>query len=483
MGSYPSPNPPPSDLPISNPPIAQSSTSDLPVSEPLPASDTTISEPPVSDAPVSDALPSSALLSENPTSDPLPSSNPRPPILIIGAGLGGLTLAQGLKRASIPFRLFERDPTSTWRPQGYRLRINGDGAVALQQSLAPELWTLFEQTCCAVSLGETDINAVNGIVDACRSGGGGPPIRGMHPYTCDRTVLRDILLTGLEEDISFGKVFQKYEISEDGGSVTAFFADGSDATGVLLVGADGGRSLVRKQFLPQHKPLDTDGCCIYGKTLMSPALLATFPATAMRWMTLVVDHTPITHTLDIDNSPLTLLLEPIRFPAPPAGAPLPENYMYWVLISRKPTFALTDAEILALTPSLAAQLSLEITGNWHPAIRCLLELQDVTQSSPLRIASAHPDIKPWQPSARVTLIGDAIHVMSPTGGVGAVTALRDGANLARELVEGGVGMESVGRYEGAMREYAGVSIRRSLMGGRKIFGQRAFDECEVMEMY
>lgn len=492
MGSFPS----------SNPPISQSSISDLPVSEPLHPSNPLPSEPSTSETPISNPLPSGrpapdAPISDGPLSDaplcdaptsntPLPNphtpTTPQLPILIIGAGLGGLTLAQSLKKASIPFRLFERDPTSTWRPQGYRLRINGDGAAALQQSLSPELWTLFEKTCCAVSLGETDINAVNGIVEACRSGGG-PALRGINPYTCDRTVLRDILLTGLAEDIAFGKVYQHYELSPSGTKITAHFTDGSTATGVLLVGADGGRSLVRKQFLPTHKPLDTDGCTIYGKTLMSPRLLSTFPESAMRWMTLVVDHTPITHTLDVDNTPLTLLLEPIRFPAAPEGVTLPENYIYWTLISRKATFGLSDAEILALTPAAAAALSLDITESWHPGLRSLLELQDVAQSSPLRIASAHPDIPAWEPSARVTLLGDAIHVMSPTGGVGAVTALRDGANLARELVEGGVSAESVGRYEEAMRAYAGMSIRRSLMGGRKIFGQRGFDECKIMEMY
>src|SRR4051812_46336768 len=52
-------------------------------------------------------------------------------ILIIGGGLGGLCLAQGLRNAGISFRVFERDANASWRPQGYRLRINGEGANAL----------------------------------------------------------------------------------------------------------------------------------------------------------------------------------------------------------------------------------------------------------------------------------------------------------------------------------------------------------------
>ncbi len=71
----------------------------------------------------------------------------QPLILIIGAGLGGLFLAQGLKKANIPFRIFEKDPSKAWRAQGYRIRISSEGAAALAKNLSEELWQLFEETC------------------------------------------------------------------------------------------------------------------------------------------------------------------------------------------------------------------------------------------------------------------------------------------------------------------------------------------------
>ncbi|KAE9409924.1 hypothetical protein BT96DRAFT_931429 [Gymnopus androsaceus JB14] len=57
------------------------------------------------------------------------------------------------------------------------------------------------------------------------------------------------------------------------GKVTLEFKDGSSETGDFLVGADGLRSVVRKQLLPKHIPVDTTGRAIYGKTPITTQLL------------------------------------------------------------------------------------------------------------------------------------------------------------------------------------------------------------------
>ena len=62
------------------------------------------------------------------------------PILIIGAGLGGLALGQGLRKLGIPFQIFERDASIGARLQGYRIRISGEGLDALKETLLPEVW-------------------------------------------------------------------------------------------------------------------------------------------------------------------------------------------------------------------------------------------------------------------------------------------------------------------------------------------------------
>ena len=52
-------------------------------------------------------------------------------VLIIGAGLGGLALAEGLMNAGFDVTVFERDESLTSRPQGYRISIRSLGMNAL----------------------------------------------------------------------------------------------------------------------------------------------------------------------------------------------------------------------------------------------------------------------------------------------------------------------------------------------------------------
>jgi 2-polyprenyl-6-methoxyphenol hydroxylase-like FAD-dependent oxidoreductase len=66
-------------------------------------------------------------------------------------------------------------------------------------------------------------------------------------------------------------------------------------------------------------------------------------------------------------------------------------------------------------------------------------------------------LEPWE-SSRVTLLGDAVHTMTPGRGVDANTALEDAALLCTRLVEVHAGkrelLEAIHSYEGDMLEYS-----------------------------
>src|SRR5579863_5154982 len=68
-------------------------------------------------------------------------------VIVIGGGIGGLTLAQGLKKSGVNVAVYERDRTRADRVQGYRVHINPAGSVALHECLPPDLFDAFIRTC------------------------------------------------------------------------------------------------------------------------------------------------------------------------------------------------------------------------------------------------------------------------------------------------------------------------------------------------
>src|ERR1700722_4174859 len=87
-----------------------------------------------------------------------------PRVLISGAGIGGLSLAQGLKKARVPFHVFESDFEDEFPRDDYRIRINEDGAAALEEVFTAELWAEFERTCALTEPSMTVVNALDGRV-------------------------------------------------------------------------------------------------------------------------------------------------------------------------------------------------------------------------------------------------------------------------------------------------------------------------------
>jgi choline dehydrogenase-like flavoprotein len=90
-------------------------------------------------------------------------------VIIIGAGTGGLCLAQGLKRAGISVAVYERDRTRADGLQGYRVGIDADGKRALRANLPPELYQTFVATCRSSSF-------IVSLPDRA------PWVRGLFPY-------------------------------------------------------------------------------------------------------------------------------------------------------------------------------------------------------------------------------------------------------------------------------------------------------------
>jgi 2-polyprenyl-6-methoxyphenol hydroxylase-like FAD-dependent oxidoreductase len=286
----------------------------------------------------------------------------------------------------------------------------------------------------------------------------------------DRGVMRNILIKGLEPHVTFSKSFLSYSTTSSG--IIAHFSDGTQASGSLLIGGDGARSRVRRQFVPEQRLLDTGARVFCGKTVLTPQLLEKLNEKAAAGLSIVRDK----------ETGLVCLLEPMRFRGEERERlNLPEDYVYWVLLSMD-GFGMSDDVLLGLGGEDAKSETVNLVGGWDEGFRVLLEEQDKAQCVLVKLLSGRPELPVWdsKDNGRVTLIGDAAHAMSPTAAVGAVIALKNVAVLARVLREEGVSGENLKRYEGEMRGPAEGSIKGSFAWGKALFGMK--DVKDMMEV-
>src|SRR5207244_9233262 len=149
--------------------------------------------------------------------------------------------------------------------QGYRIHISPHGSRALHECLPGELWDAFTATAGRPTAGCGFLTEqMKDLLFLDRDLIAGPepdPVSSHHSVS--RITLRQVLLEGLDDLVEFGKEFVGYEQTPDG--VRACFADGTAATGDLLVAADGANSRVRRQYLPHAERIDTGLVAVAGK--------------------------------------------------------------------------------------------------------------------------------------------------------------------------------------------------------------------------
>lgn len=388
-------------------------------------------------------------------------------VLIIGGGLGGLALAQGLLQVGIPFRVFERDQEASFRAQGYRIRISQDGGDALKKLLPPMVYEKFETTCSDVVHGGHQLNALTGQE---AEWGGRMPSRAGKAWNADRTVLRNVLLSDLEEHVDYRKKFQKYELLEN--AVKAHFADGSVETGRILVGADGIRSQVRRQKLPDNILLDTEGRAIFGKTPIAEHTLNSVPAVIGQGLTLIGKEA---------TARMKLFIDVMKF-SRNTSVDLPQDYIYWVLLFQKAVVDKPDSELMSLSNTESADLAEKLTSTWHDSVRSIIKQQLPEAASTLMFLMAQPPLSPWKPDGRITLLGDAGHPMPPVGGVGANAAFQDAAELLR-ILEVGADNEGIAEYEQSMRDRCNKFLAASAAGAGHFFGMKPVHELKPVAFH
>jgi 2-polyprenyl-6-methoxyphenol hydroxylase-like FAD-dependent oxidoreductase len=373
-------------------------------------------------------------------------------VLVAGGGIGGLCLAQALRRSGISVAVYERDPAPGSRLDRYRLHINPAGNRSLRACLPPRAWERFLATAGRAGGGfgflTEQLETMVVVEDDLMYPPAADPAGQWYPV--DRATLRDVLLSGLDGTVNFGKALDRYETAP-GGRVTARFADGSDATGDLLIGADGAHSRVRRQLAPGTGPADTGAAGIGLKLPLTPATRGWLPPRLATGENLILAPSPFFLFTSVFDRPGTA-----DGTAADGG-----SYLLCAFVLRQDA---GPADLPRQSPAQLQQAVLKMTRQWHPDLRRVLAEcdQDSIGCYPFQAASPIPAL----PGGNVTLLGDAIHTMPPTGGLGANTALRDAQLLAWHLsavTSGNVTLpQAITAYQARLRPYATAAVRSSL---------------------
>jgi 2-polyprenyl-6-methoxyphenol hydroxylase-like FAD-dependent oxidoreductase len=386
-------------------------------------------------------------------------------VIIVGGGVGGLCLAHGLQESGISMSVHERDASANVRRQGYRISLNTHGARALKACLPGHLFQLVVATSSKPLSGRLvafDPRLVEIMVRPLPSPADEPsygwsdPAR---PFTAvNRLTLREILFSGLDEALRFGALLTSYASERD--RLRALFSDGRSAVGDVLVGADGTNSPTRRQLLPNARVLEI-GRAIYGKTVIRSDVLDWVPDDFVNGFATVVDGDGVSLGVGAFRKRTSFADAAAKY-APWLTLTDVPDYLMW-------TVSLRDEHGLRYLENKASAVlhdtAMDLVKGWHPAVRRLIQEADVDSTFLVPLRSADP-VPPWTPSA-VTLLGDAIHTMSPGRGVGANTALRD-AELLRRRVAGAMGhgrsgiIAAIGDYEEEMCRYGFDAVAASL---------------------
>ncbi|KAI8963057.1 FAD/NAD(P)-binding domain-containing protein [Daldinia sp. FL1419] len=389
-------------------------------------------------------------MEQNTTSDP--------PVLIIGAGIAGLALAQGLRLRSIPFRLFERYPQSR-SSQGHRFRISKDGQAALDSVLSPELQDLLRRTEAERYRFEPR------YVDAKKLEFAKQVPADPVSMPVGRTWIRMLLTLNIDDAVEYDREFESYRVVGD--QVQVRFVDGSTALGRLLVGADGIRSRVRAELQSDRRLLDLERWLMWGRTPLTDDLEKSVPRDMLTWC-----------MYQDPESNVQTIVDPMMWSKSvrkESNARLPDfpGYIYWVVC----TAPFQYSKVLPKTASEKSQALERVAKTWHPALKLLLSSANHDLTACIPVLSSKPDIR-IRSSGRtglVTLIGDAAHPMSPMGGSGGDTAVRSAADLAQTIAEGGT-KSGVAEFESRMEERAKERIEHSFRGGQKFWQGKEWTE-------
>jgi 2-polyprenyl-6-methoxyphenol hydroxylase-like FAD-dependent oxidoreductase len=336
------------------------------------------------------------------------------PVTIVGAGLGGLTLARVLHVHGIPSTIYEAEPSADSRTQGGQLDIHPhNGQVALEMAgLTDRFHAIIRPGGQASRILDRDGKVLLDEPDTDGSGGRPEVLRGD---------LRRVLIESLPAGtIQWGKRLTHVTAKE------LSFDDGTAVTAEILVGADGAWSRVRP--------------------LVSAATPAYVGVTFVETYLHDVDRRHAAAAVAVGGGGMYAAAPGQAIAAHREAGDILHTYVQLVRPAEW-----VDAIDFTDSAAAVATVAAEFAG-WAPEITALIT--DGETPPVARKIHSLPDGHRWERVPGVTLVGDAAHLMPPAG-EGANLAMLDGAELGRAIAA------HPGDVEAALTAYEEMMFVRS----------------------
>lgn len=337
----------------------------------------------------------------------------KPRILIAGGGIGGLTAALALLRRGFEVEVHEQ--AQVLREVGAGVQISPNGARVLFELGVGEAVAAISSETRGKEIRLWNSGEAWPIADVLAEA----KQRYGYPYF---TVYRPDLLAALEAALRQAapgalRLGHKVEGFEEGEGVRLRFADGTTASGDVLIGADGIHSVVRRQLWGEPAARFTGLLAWRGVIPMGRLPAHMDRPVGSNWVG------PGRHVVHY----------PLR-----RG-----ELMNFVGVVEG-----VDWQVESWTAQgTQAELHRDFAG-WHPDIHAMID----AIGTPFRWAFLARDPLPVWGRGRVSLLGDACHPSLPFMAQGAVMAIEDGFILARALAEIDDPEAALRRYEDARRD-------------------------------
>lgn len=308
------------------------------------------------------------------------------PVLIAGAGIGGLTLACALKRRGIACRVFEK--AKELRPIGAGITMQGNAMLALRAIGLEDAVRAAGEAPSRVEIRRADGGLLVGMDLAPIERAVGATTIAIH-----RGELHGVLLAHAGDVITLGAEAIGYRDGTD--AVTLSLAGGREVRGRALIGADGLHSAIRTQVL--------------GDT---PLRYAGY--TSWRGVT----HDGVVPKLPPAMVGGEAMGRGERFGWIPVG----RGRLYWFAVANAPAGEHDDDHVGAVRSRF---------GSWGVPVGMLLDHTPAAEILRTDIHDRAP-VTTWG-AGRVTLLGDAVHPMTPNLGQGGAQAVEDAVVLASAI--------------------------------------------------